>query len=122
VKTLRRAKSAIGVEIDNTGFQGPSFWKLPETREAKGGQAIGGHPNISDLATFEESRSTSGVSSSGASKDGHGSDMAPFDDAIVIDYTRKGPAEDGQPQESGALEGLTPGTPEFLRTMRGTIQ
>ena len=43
-KTLRRAKSALGVKADKDGLTGPWVWSLPED----------GHPLTSPVATFGE--------------------------------------------------------------------
>jgi len=71
--TLRRAKDALGVVTEKTGYQGSWQWRL------KDGQAKGAQPYTSEESTFEQATENTNLNGNRAAKDAQANDVSFFD-------------------------------------------
>jgi hypothetical protein len=71
--TLRRAKDALEVVIEKSGYQGPSQWRL------KGDHSKDAQPLTPQLSTFEQGAENTKLNGSGTAKDAQRLDVSTFD-------------------------------------------
>jgi putative DNA primase/helicase len=71
--TLRRAKDALGITTEKTGFQGAWEWQL------KDAHAKGAHPIDALVSTFEQAAENTNLNGNPASKDAHLAGVSTFE-------------------------------------------
>jgi hypothetical protein len=70
---VRRAKDALGIITEKSGYQGPSQWRL---RDAHSKDA---HPIDSQVSTFEQAIENANLNGDHTSKDAQHSEVNTFD-------------------------------------------
>jgi hypothetical protein len=79
--TVRRAKDALGIIPEKSGYQGPSLWRL-RNAHPKGAQ-----PQIPEVSIFEQATQSTKVNGNCGTKDSHSPRESRFDG---VDYTPDG--------------------------------
>jgi putative DNA primase/helicase len=71
--TLRRAKDALGITIEKSGFQGVSQWRLKDAHSKDA------HPIETQVSTFEQATENTKLNGNGAAKDAHPAEVNTLD-------------------------------------------
>src|SRR5262249_5386685 len=70
--TMRRAKDALGVATEKSGYQGPSQWRL------KDAPSRSAQPHIPRVSTFEQPVENTDFTGSRSTKDAQSSNVSTF--------------------------------------------